>query len=202
LAAQRFSVTGAAIADSDEDGFSTLIGSDPVVVPAGIVKAEQVSPGGKLAATGQVTVTAPEKPPLGVRVIVELAVDIPAPATVLTGGLVAVMVKLPVVFTVKRTPLLATPPTVTTTLPVVAPVGTGTTILVALQFAELVGFVAVPLKVTVLVPWVAPKFVPVIVTDAPTAPEVGFRLVMLGAGAVIVNVTAAELLTVKLGSPL
>ena len=36
-------------------------------------------------------------------------------------------------FTVKLIPLLATPPTVTTTLPVVAPAGTGTTILDALQ---------------------------------------------------------------------
>ena len=35
--------------------------------------------------------------------------------------------------TVKVTPLLATPPTVTTTLPLVAPVGTVTTMLVALQ---------------------------------------------------------------------
>ena len=31
-----------------------------------------------------------------------------------------------------------------------------------------------------LVPCVAPKFNPVIVTDAPTAPEVGDRLLMLG----------------------
>ena len=51
--------------------------------------------------------------------------------------------------TVNDTPLLATPPTVTTTLPVVAALGTGTTICVALQ---LVGVAAVPLKVTVLVP--------------------------------------------------
>ncbi len=35
--------------------------------------------------------------------------------------------------TVKRTPLLAMPATITTTLPVVAPKGTGTTIVVALQ---------------------------------------------------------------------
>src|SRR6267378_2617410 len=80
--------------------------------------------------------------------------------------------------TVKLTPLLATPPTVTTTLPVVAPVGTGTTMLVALQ---LVGVAAVPLNVTVLVPCVAPKFVPVIVTDVPTGPEVGDRLPIAGA---------------------
>jgi len=63
--------------------------------------------------------------------------------------------------TVNDTPLLARPPTVTTTLPVVAPVGTGTTMLVADQ---LVGVAAVPLNVTVLVPLVAPKPVPVIVT--------------------------------------
>jgi len=67
--------------------------------------------------------------------------------------------------TVKTTPLLATPPTVTTTLPVVAPVGTGTTMLVALQ---LVGVPAVPLNVTVLLPWLAPKFAPAIVTEVPT----------------------------------
>jgi len=53
------------------------------------------------------------------------------------------------IVTVKLTPLLATPPTVMTTLPVVAPVGTGTAMLVAPQ---LVGVAAVPLKVTVLVP--------------------------------------------------
>jgi hypothetical protein len=79
---------------------------------------------------------------------------------------------------VKVTPLLATPPTVTTTLPVVAPLGTGTTILVALQ---LVGTAVIPLNLTVLVPCVAPKFVPAIVTEAPTSPDVGFRLVILGA---------------------
>ena len=88
--------------------------------------------------------------------------------------------------TVKLTPLLATPPTVTTTFPVVAPLGTGATILVALQ---LVGVAAVPLNVTVLVPCVAPKFAPVIVTDAPTNPDVGFRPVMLGPGVVTVKLT-------------
>ncbi len=81
--------------------------------------------------------------------------------------------------TVKLTAALATPDTVTTTPPVVAPVGTGTTIFAA---AQLVGVPSVPLKVTVLVPWVAPKFVPVTVTEAPTAPDVGDRAVMLGVG--------------------
>ena len=88
--------------------------------------------------------------------------------------------------TVKLTPLLLTPPTATTTLPVVAPTGTGTAILDALQ---LVGDAGVPLKVTVLVPWVAPKLAPVIVMLAPTNPDTGFRLVMVGAGTVIVKLT-------------
>src|SRR5574340_789628 len=81
------------------------------------------------------------------------------------------------VFTVKLTPLPATPFTVTTTLPVVAPVGTGTTMLVSLQ---LVGVAAVPLNVTVPVPWVAPKLVPAIATDVPTEPLLGVKLVMFG----------------------
>lgn len=80
--------------------------------------------------------------------------------------------------TVKPTPLLGCPPTVTTTFPVVAALGTSTTMLVALQ---LVGVAVVPLKVTVLVPGVVPKFAPEIVTDDPTAPEVGLRLIIAGA---------------------
>jgi hypothetical protein len=84
--------------------------------------------------------------------------------------------------TEKFTPLLATPPTVTTTFPVVAPLGTTIAMLVALH---VVGVAAVPLKVTVLDPWLAPKFVPVIVSALPTAPDVGFRLVMLGPEATV-----------------
>src|SRR5260370_1453402 len=85
---------------------------------------------------------------------------------------------------VKLAALLASPSTVTTTLPVVAPLGTGATMLVALQ---LVGAAAIPLNDTVLVPCVAPKFAPLIVTDAPTNPEAGFKLAMLGAGTVTVK---------------
>jgi hypothetical protein len=62
-------------------------------------------------------------------------------------------------------------------LPVVAPLGTGTTMLAADQD---VGVAEVPLKVTVLVPLVAPKFAPVIVTDVPTGPLAGETLVRLG----------------------
>src|SRR5438552_8864527 len=71
-------------------------------------------------------------------------------------------------------------------LPVVAPAGTGATMLVAPQ---LVGVAAVPLNFTVLVPCVAPKFAPVIVTDVPTNADVGFTLVMFGAGTVTVKLT-------------
>ena len=72
--------------------------------------------------------------------------------------------------TAKFDPLLAVPPTVTTTFPEVAPLGTGTTMLVALQ---LLGVALVPLNVTVLLPWFDPKFDPAIVTDVPTTPEAG-----------------------------
>ena len=82
--------------------------------------------------------------------------------------------------TVKLFPLLAVPDTVTTTLPVVAPDGAGATIFVELQ---LVGVAVVPLNLTVLLPWLDPKFEPLIVTDCPTGPEVGERLDILGAAA-------------------
>jgi hypothetical protein len=79
--------------------------------------------------------------------------------------------------TMKFTPLLATPPTVTTILPLVDPLGTGTTMLGSLQ---LVGVAGVPLNVTVLLFCVGPKLVPAMVTEAPNAPEVGLALVMDG----------------------
>ncbi|HEX2268714.1 MAG TPA: hypothetical protein VHH35_04235, partial [Pyrinomonadaceae bacterium] len=78
-------------------------------------------------------------------------------------------------FTVNVTALPATPATVVSTDPEVAPAGTGTVILVLVQ---LVGVASVPLKVIVLVPCVAPKSVPLTVTESPTAPEAGLILVM------------------------
>ena len=123
-----------------------------------------------------VTVLVPCVAPKFVPVIVT---DAPTTPDV---GLRLVIVGVPV-DTVKLTPLLATPPTVTTTFPVVAPAGTGTTMLVALQLVIVVA--VVPLNVTVLVPCVAPKFVPVIVTDVPTAPDVGLRLVIVGVASTV-----------------
>jgi len=49
------------------------------------------------------------------------------------------------------------------------------------------GAAETPLNETVLVPWLAPKFDPVIVTEVPTGPEVGDRLVIDGGG-ITVNV--------------
>lgn len=95
--------------------------------------------------------------------------------------------------TVKFSPLLAVPLTVTTTVPLVAPEGTAATIDVGLQP---VAVTATPLKVTVLPPCVVPKFVPVIVTDAPTGAELGAKLVTLGPVPGTVKLT--PLLTVPL----
>jgi hypothetical protein len=84
--------------------------------------------------------------------------------------------------TVNKTPLLATPLAFTMTFPVVAPAGTGATMLPAPQA---VGVANMPLKVTVLKPCVVPKFAPVMVTDVPTCPDGGVRPPILGAGTTV-----------------
>src|ERR1700730_3967054 len=76
------------------------------------------------------------------------------------------------------TPLLARPPTVTNTLPLIAPLGTGTTMEFELQ---LVGVATTPLNVTVLVPCVVPKLLPEIVTRVPAGPAPGDMVPMSGA---------------------
>lgn len=63
----------------------------------------------------------------------------------------------------------------TTTLPVVAPAGTGTVICVSLQLA---GVLSVPLNVTVLVPCDEPKPPPEMVTRVPATPERGLSRVI------------------------
>ena len=103
------------------------------------------------------------------------------------------MIDGPVERTVKKTPLLAKLPVVTTTLPVVAPEGTVAIIDVGLQP---VAVAAMPLNVTVLAPCVGLKFVPVIITDVPTGPEAGDKLVTLGPVPGTVKLT--PLLTVPL----
>jgi len=119
----------------------------------------------------KVTVLVPCVVPKFAPVIVTAVPTTPEP------GLKFVMLGAGIV-TVKVAPLLAFPRTVTTTLPVTAPAGTGTTMLVPLQF---VGAALTPPKKTVLVPCVAPKFTPLIVTAVPATPELGLKLLMLGA---------------------
>src|SRR5208282_5700516 len=145
----------------------------PVVAPVGTVATIDVALQLPIVVTAvplNFTVLVPWVEPKFVPVIVT-----DAPTAPVVGDK---LVMLGAATTVNDTPLLALLPTVTTTLPVVAPVGTVATIDVALQLPMVVA--VVPLNFTVLVPWVDPKFNPVIVTDAPTAPEVGDKLVMLG----------------------
>ena len=72
--------------------------------------------------------------------------------------------------TVNVDPLLACPPTVTTTGPVVIPAGAIAVIAFADQFATVA---VTPLKVTALLPCVAPKLEPLMVTAWPTIPLAG-----------------------------
>ena len=80
-------------------------------------------------------------------------------------------------------PLLACPPTVTTTLPVDAPFGIVTAMLVGLQ---LVAVAVVPLKVTILLPCADPKLTPLRVSVPPGEPATVDRLVISGAVAGLV----------------
>jgi hypothetical protein len=80
--------------------------------------------------------------------------------------------------TVKLVELVAVfPPTVTVIVPVVAPVGT----VVVIEVEELaVTTVVVPLNFRILLAGVVLKFVPVMVTVAPTGPLLGVKLDIVG----------------------
>jgi hypothetical protein len=79
---------------------------------------------------------------------------------------------------------------VATTLPLLAPAGTGATMLVD---DHDVGAAETPLNVTLLPLDDAPKFEPEIVTTVPAVPLDGERLEMLGpTGSGTVNPTSAE----------
>jgi hypothetical protein len=146
----------------------------PVAAPAGTGAVMLVAPQLVGVAAIPLNLIVLVEPWLAPKFVPVIVTDVP---TAPEFGLRLVMVGEEAVVTVNGTPLLAVPPTVTRTFPVVAPVGTGATMLVALQ---LVGVAAIPLNLIVLEPWLAPKFVPAIVTGVPTGPAVGFRFVMLG----------------------
>jgi hypothetical protein len=93
--------------------------------------------------------------------------------------------------TVNRSPLLEWPLTVTTTLPVVAPLGTVTVMLVGLHALEVPA--KTPLNVTVLLPWLVPKLDPEMMSVEPETPEFTLRPAMTGAGiAVMVRLNGVE----------
>lgn len=95
--------------------------------------------------------------------------------------------------TTKFTALLAKLFTVTLMVPVVAPAGTGATIVVEFQLVGAAIVLEIPLlKLTMLNPCELPKFVPVIVTNVPTSPDVGLRLVMVGSPLIVVAVATFE----------
>ena len=81
--------------------------------------------------------------------------------------------------TAKLIPLLAAPETVTTTFPLVAPFGT---VVVMLNYTPTRCRCRGSIELTVLLPRVDPKFVPVMVTGTPGAPETGDKLVIVGDG--------------------
>ena len=179
-----------------------VVGDKPVMVGAGAT----VNATPLLAKPPTVTTTFPVVAPLGTGTLMEVALQLVEVAAVPLKVIVLLPrlepkfdpeivtdvptapevgdspVMVGAVATVKLTPLLATPPTVTTTLPVVAPVGTGALIEVALQ---VVGVAVVPLNFTVLEPWDAPKFVPLMVTAVPTVPEVGDSPETVGVGSTV-----------------
>jgi hypothetical protein len=97
--------------------------------------------------------------------------------------------------TVKVTPVLDCPATVTTTGPVVAVPGTTAFIEVELQ-VEMVALS--PLNVTL--PCTLPKLLPSILTCEPTAPELGVREEILGGGAARGNVICESKLPFRVPS--
>jgi hypothetical protein len=160
----------------------TVTTTFPVVTPAGTVTAILVLP----------QVVGVAAAPLNATVLVPCVAPKPLPAMVIDApGAPDVAERLVIAgATVKTKLLLATAPTVTTTLPVVAPAGTGTTMLVSLH---VVGVAAVPLNLIVLVPCVAPNATPVTVIDAPIGPEVCERVVIDGATVYVSRLSHCEL---------
>jgi hypothetical protein len=145
----------------------TVTSTFPVVVPVGAVATIDVALQLVIVAVAPLNATA-LAPCVGPKFVPAIVTDVP---TTPDDGSRPVM--LGVGNTVKLTPLLATPPTVTTTLPVVAPAGTGTTMLASFQA---VGLAVTPLNITVLVPWVGWKPYPWIMIDAPTGYELGDKI--------------------------
>jgi hypothetical protein len=182
-------VTGVPVGPEDGDKllipgvtlkFTLLLGSPATVITTA------AAPGPRLAGTGTVTllllhaVGETVMPPtvtvlavcLAPKLVPEIVNDVP------TGPETGDRLVIP-----GATPKLALgldkPLTVITTglLPAAKPGGTVATTLVALQ---LVVAALMPANVTVLLPWLAPKLVPLMVIEAPIGPEAGEKPVIPG----------------------
>jgi hypothetical protein len=157
-----------------------------VAWPAGVVtlSGPVLAPAGTVAWIAVADVT--EKPaltPLNVTAVAPLKFAPLIVTLVPTGPLAGE--KLEIVgggTTVNEAPLLALPPgVVTPSVPLVAPAGTVAWIAVAEVTEKLA---LTPLNVTAVAPL---RFVPLIVTLAPTGPLVGEKLVIVGGGGTTVN---------------
>jgi hypothetical protein len=174
---------------------SPLLGAKPVTLGA------TVNPAPLLLSTPLVTTTLPVRALFGttaaIVVFVQLETLAPCPLRVTIPGiepkfvpeivkgvpeapLAGLRLLIAGAGTVNATPLLLTPEAVTTTLPLVAPIGT----FVAIVDAEKLETVPdIPLNLTTGV--VLPKFDPATVTGVPAAPEAGEVLVIIGAGTTV-----------------
>ena len=154
----------------------TVTAKVPVVAPVGTVTTIEVAP----------QLEAEHVKPFSVTVLIPCGEPKLVPVMVTEDPTAPEAGEMPLIVgagtTVKLLPLLFTPLAYTTTFPVVAADGTVMTILVALQPETAAD---VPLKLTLPVPWLPPKFVPVMVTDAPGAPVVMERLEIEGAGTTV-----------------
>jgi hypothetical protein len=148
----------------------TTTGDDPGPSPAGTLTAMLVlfQFAGAAVIPAKVMVLEPWEEPKFVPVMV---IAVPAgpeisERLVITGVTTKIAVLLTRPFTV----------TETTVLPG-ARLGTNT---LRLLLVQLEGVTATPPKLTVLVPWLEPKLLPAIVTELPTGPDDGVRLVIPG----------------------
>ena len=192
-----------------------LVGFIKVMVGAGI----NVNPARVAVPPGVVTLTLPEvpEPTTAVMLVAEttlnevaavppkltavafvklvpvMVTDVPTAPLV---GLKLVMVGAGAAVTVKLVALVpVSPPTVTVMAPVVAPVGTDV-VMPVLVLAVTVA--VVPLNFTVLLAGVVEKFVPEIVTVAPTVPLVGAKPLMVGVDVVAIVFRKTETVAIKL----
>src|SRR5258708_1524871 len=137
----------------------TLVVIDVLLVPLGFAMARQPEqpPVGK-----KKTSQNPAPPPtvLGSRFVPVIVIGVPMGPE--PGDTLAIA-GAGIIVTVQ--PLLLNPPTVTITFPVVAPRGTSAYMPVAVHDSMMV--TGVPLKVMVLLPWVAPKPVPWMMSSPP-----------------------------------